>query len=281
MKSNRIWSPLNKICRDSFLYHYTTFDNAIKIIYNNALLFGFLKSTNDIFEQKAKIFSESGNLNEMETHEKIKMIRDFFNYSRKNIQLLCFSRDSEEVNLNNSLSKDYKLANVIGRGFALPRMWAQYAENNAGVCFIFNKDKIIEMLSDYNYIALDVKYIDGYEPNTISAVEINKLAQMIESKNKSIITNMIKNKSSLIINDLFYKLSDWKTENEFRIIIEASDTERTKILDISDTIEGILVGQNTRNEYIYLLKQLVAGKNRNIPIRKLVYDNLIIKISET
>lgn len=125
-----------------------------------------------------------------------------------------------------------------------------------------------------------MEYIDKYEPIIISAEEINKTAKMIESKNKSIITNMIAKKNRLIINDLFYKLTDWKTENEFRIIIEASDTERTKILDIADTIEGILVGQNTRNEYIYLLKQLVDSKNRSIPIRKLVYDNLIIKISE-
>lgn len=116
--------------RNMFLYHYTSFENACKILYDESLRFSSLSRSNDTLESKPKI--KAKNINNEQDLKRI--FEHFDKINKSQIQLLCFSKDlSIEINQINP-SKIYD--DYTGRGFALPRMWAQYGHNNSGVSII-------------------------------------------------------------------------------------------------------------------------------------------------
>ena len=138
MNDYLVWSPLYKVDRTKYLYHYTSVEKAFKILYYKTLQFANITTTNDIFEQKPKLSFDETDLN---TFDMVRTIQKYFLKEQNRVRILCFSQDYEkDINMDN-LSRDQRRANVIGRGFALPRMWAQYSSNNEGVCLIINKDK--------------------------------------------------------------------------------------------------------------------------------------------
>lgn len=100
-----------------FLYHYTTLDNAIKIVATNTLLFGRMENLNDINESYRNIFG------------KFNMITKADNILHK-YQRLSFVID-----------KPYQ------KGYCIPSMWGHYAESGNGACLVFNKKSLLNCLS--------------------------------------------------------------------------------------------------------------------------------------
>ena len=122
--------------RDTFLkteklYHYTSFESAIKILVSNKLLFGKLSNLNDINESFRPLFYSSSinHENALKELSKYKQI---------------------------SLAQDGKR-----KGFAIPSMWGHYAEKGCGVCLVFDKKKLLEHL-DKASKSKKVKYTDKY-----------------------------------------------------------------------------------------------------------------------
>lgn len=289
----KVWAPLNIIEKDKYLYHYTSMEKACSILYNDELWFSDLNNTNDLFEQKVKIsFSKlkeecKTNSETKEIIDKIKEVRKYMNNIRNNVKLLCFSRDTEFNTYDEkkdfeklmlSLSEDYRAINVIGRGFSLPRMWAQYASDNKGVCFIFNKNKIINKVNELNhyYIADNVVYRPVYCPYILTIDEFNYAFEHISKEYKDAIKTMIADSFPYLKYDLFSKLADWSSENEFRIILTNNNGENTvKLKKIKNSIEGIVFGSNTAPINEYLFKYL----SNDFDVRKIVYEDTIIKVS--
>lgn len=288
--SIRAWRPVNMIDPNLFLYHYTTMEKAYSIICSNELWFSDLNSTNDIFEQKVKISFEDIK----KTHdrsdpiEKIRILRKYMDRSRACIKLLCFSKDvcyseSREENayikLQESLLPDYRAINVIGRGFSLPRMWAQYASDNKGVCFIFNRSKILDKVKgiQHSFMSGDVEYHPLYSPYIMSVDEFDKTYNLITDQYDDAIKTMLKEEYRFLRYDLFSKLSDWNNENEYRIVIANYSGEKTvKLKRIKEAIEGIVVGANTDSANATIIKLL--GEKYELDVRKIVYDDIITRI---
>ncbi len=268
-------------------------EKACSILYNDELWFSNLNNTNDLFEQKVKIsfsklkencktYSETIDLT-----KKIKEVRKYMANIRNDVKLLCFSKDiefntsDEKVNFDNlmsSLSEDYQAINVIGRGFSIPRMWAQYASDNKGVCFIFDKNKILNKVNKLNhyYMADNVIYRPVYSPYILTLDELNYAYEHISNEYNDAIKTMIADCFPYLKYDFFSKLSDWSSENEFRIILTNNNGENTvKLKKIKSSIEGIVFGPNTSPINTYLFEYL----SNNFDIRKIVYEDIIIKVS--
>ena len=79
-KNYLVWSPLNKIDSNIYLYHYTTIEKAFKIFYYKTLRFSNITKTNDIFEQKPKL---SFDYNDPGIYDTIKEIQEFFLTNKK------------------------------------------------------------------------------------------------------------------------------------------------------------------------------------------------------
>lgn len=95
------------------LYHFTTFESAVKILASNELLFGRASRKNDIAEVHKEIIS---NKNSCECQEVL-----------KEYQYLSFTQNSK-----------------TNKGFEIDALWGHYAEKGNGVCLAFDKLNLIE-----------------------------------------------------------------------------------------------------------------------------------------
>lgn len=290
----RAWRPVDKIDTNQYLYHYTTMEKAYSILCSNELWFSELTSTNDIFEQKVKISFKNIKKLHSERVEykalvtKIKEVRKYMDKSRAKIKLLCFSRDVEfstlddqtaHAKLQESLSSELRAINVIGRGFSLPRMWAQYASDNKGVCFIFNKSKILKKVkhSGHSFMSGNVEYHPLYSPYIMPAEEFDKTYELITTQYDDAIKTMLKDENQYLRYDFFSKLSDWSSENEYRIILTNNTGEKiVKLKNIKEAIEGIVFGANTDDANTTIINLL--GEKLALDVRRIIYDDIITRI---
>lgn len=113
--------------------YFTSIDSAIKILYNGTLKFSKLNRTNDTLESKPKI-----NFNGLSNKNDIIILRKHITELNNNmLQLLCFTMNYTKK--NDMVNDTIRYSDYSGRGFSLPRMWAQYAKNNLGICLVFKK----------------------------------------------------------------------------------------------------------------------------------------------
>lgn len=279
MNDLSIWAPLNKIDRNKYLYHYTSIEKAFKILYYKKLRFSPITATNDIFEQKAKLLF---NNYDSDTHKKITKIRNYFDDQRNRVRILCFSQDNQEVLDNPSdFPEDYRNANVIGRGLALPRMWAQYSANNSGVCFIFNKQKLINSIKAQGliFLANKVQYVDNYANEQLKKEDIQQLYKKIDLEYSNVFLDMIRKNNDFLNYNFFTKLNDWESENEYRImtyVCEKDSNTNVEIDELYKFLEGVVVGQNIADENCVILNKLA----KDVKIRKIYFDNHITSIQD-
>ena len=108
MNDYLVWSPLYKVDRTKYLYHYTSVEKAFKILYYKTLQFANITTTNDIFEQKPKLSFDETDLN---TFDMVRTIQKYFLKEQNRVRILCFSQDYEkDINMEN-LSRDQRRAN--------------------------------------------------------------------------------------------------------------------------------------------------------------------------
>lgn len=279
MNDYLVWSPLYKVDRTKYLYHYTSVEKAFKILYYKTLQFADITTTNDIFEQKPKLSFDETDLN---TFDMVRTIQKYFLKEQNRVRILCFSQDYEkDINMDN-LSRDQRRANVIGRGFALPRMWAQYSSNNEGVCLIINKDKLLNYISAQEIFNINnkVNYVKNYLTYPMNKEYIIKLYKKIISNSFDVFSTLVKDDSDFVKFNFFSKLDDWQSENEFRILTLVNENNLDKVIKINNIykfVEGIVVGQNISDENCFILHQLVDG---NTIIRRIHFDNIITRIQD-
>lgn len=249
---NNAWLTLyqKEFNRTNYIYHFTSIEKAILILYGDSLRFSKTTSLNDTLEAKPKISSSDKDFNAI--FNCLKKMNDEY------IQLLCFSKDSEkhlETSNNIKYFSDYK-----GRGFALPRMWAQYAHDNDGVCFVFNKEKLSEIIKNTLHNCLiknsDVKYISQFEDLDFNYKKLDFLKdQDIEIINSINIAQFLKEHEEYTEYNYFYKLDDWSNENEYRFL--AFSNEELYIKNMKRAIVGIVIGERIKPSDEKIIKYFV------------------------
>lgn len=283
---NDVWNTWHDESFDcnKYLYHYTSIEKALKILFYRSLRFNIITKTNDTMESKIKI-DFSDNVEEEKQIIKKNIIRKYMEIHNANIQLLCFSTDTLKSEGERVYTKedDRYYIDVSGRGFALPRMWAQYADNNCGVCFIINKEKfekeiqnnygIVKIYSDY------VDYKDVYSTYKMPYEIMDNLFDSIENDENTILNAYIflSRNIEYVKYSYFTKYSDWMNEREYRYLI-GSDNDRLKeVKGIEKYLEGIVLGENIDSFNEYLIKSLLEyniniNEYRNIELKKIHFD---------
>ena len=243
---NKTWLTLyqSEFQRDCYLYHFTSVDKAVAILDSNSLRFSKISATNDTLEAKPKMSPKN-----IASNHTLRTIFDEINRINRNyIQLLCFSMDAEIERIAQS-QRTY-LSDYSGRGFALPRMWAQYADNNDCVCFVFDKVKLLTLIHQELNASLirkdKIKYVSQYTPFDFDYEE--SLQFLLEnngefSKTYSFAEFLKKNEQYTKYN-YFYKLDDWSSENEFRVL--AYGDENFFIRNITKALIGVIIGEQIK-----------------------------------
>lgn len=281
-----VWQTIDKIDSNLYLYHYTSVETLFKILYYNSLRFSDLCKTNDLFEQKPKIIFKS---KDPDDYERIRIIKQYLNDRRKRVKVLCFSQDSqyEDEQLKNiqhemgiHLSKDKQKAHMIGRGFALPRMWAQYAANNQGACIIFNKKELLKLAQEQNVLVSHqpVIYKNAFDSFVIDESLIEAMRTLIQNNKENALTQIIACNTLFVEYNYFSKVTDWSSENEYRILSTSSNpNEIIEIHDISHALAGIVLGGKTSAEYQFLLFWMYSNQ---YDLRRICFDDDITRIEK-
>lgn len=289
-----VWKTLygDNFDTEKYLYHYTSIDNAINIIHSDSLLFSQINKTNDTSEAKMKlIFSTDGIDNEKDYKEKTELITKYFSDSNSVVQLLCFSMDiklkaSDKKKAIERMNDKEIYYDFSGRGFALPRMWAQYASNNTGVCLVINKAKLLSIIKrkvamvKYDPVTYN-KFFDSY---TISYDRMISLSEKISLVSNGSLTllSMVQNDKEFVKYNYFEKLDDWKNEHEFRILAFIDRREdknyRLKIDGLSSCLEGIVIGESTSKAHQKVIELLLNEKKPACSLKQIRFENRMYKL---
>lgn len=257
MFDNRAWLTTfdENFNADRYLYHYTSVSTALKIIDGNSIKFSKVNRTNDTLESKLKI--DFKNTNNSTNKTILSWIQSFNDVYSNNLQLLCFSVDDD--NIVSQENNKSKYSDYSRRGFAKPRMWAQYATNNEGVCLIYDKSKLIEIIKQRLSSLLirhdRVIYQDQLYSFSFSDEAIRKINNFINLRIDSVgfgiqCHNFLLNNEEFTQYNYFSKLDDWKGEKEYRFL---SYNEEDLIIDNSnEALVGVIIGEKTdkTNEHI-------------------------------
>lgn len=264
-----------------YLYHYTNIDKAIKIVCSQGLRFSPITLTNDTSESKVKI-SFLGNNRKIIPHndERVRCVEEYLLQNRQFVRLLCFSMDvfkPKDIYTDQDKERYY---DVLGRGFALPRMWSQYASNNEGVCFIINKQKFEEQVKKKVaiYKSSKVVYKSLFDSYTICEKELEELMAKIHSaaNGKFTFVSFFQDDKKFLKYNFFEKLKDWENECEFRYIAIVDDSSYQLIIDsLFDYIEGVVIGENIDRSYEEVIKKLIDGR---CDIKKICFGSRICKL---
>lgn len=243
---NDAWFTLYNKRFDSnrFLYHYTNIDKAAMILHGNSLKFSKVNTMNDTLESKPKVI-----LNGLQQEKTTSLIEHFRITNNQYVQLLCFSRDyplkEEQVDQVRYCS-DYS-----GRGFAFPRMWAQYASNNNGVCFVFDKAAIFDLIEESVGASLiaygDVNYIDEFPKIDVNLKVVDKLLNISAKDEVARSLNdadFLKSNRCFVQYNYLSKLKDWEHEREYRYV--AYGANDFFVHNISKALCGIIIGEKIK-----------------------------------
>ena len=205
------------------LYHFTSFDTALKIIESNHLRYGRLNNMNDIHENDKIVFVDANNhpTNKFPSDVLDELYDEIYKYRQ-----ISLTADDNEGD------KD---------GFDLHQMWGLYADKGEGVCLIFDKKELEKGFGSatlHDRVSYD-KTVDSYYislSNTADkvSVEIREHANEI----------------------FFHKRREWEHEQEYRLLRRCPLATREEYLFLGHALKFVILSSRLHNldEVLYFKK---------------------------
>jgi Protein of unknown function (DUF2971) len=221
---------------EELVYHYASVEAALEhILATGKLRLSSYETTNDPAETKSCTFGlVTTGPEDLGSHPHIETSSRFSSLLKKNARLVCFSTDVAPLTGDDN-------ADILNRGFAKPRMWAQYGRNHTGVCLVFNKARLLESLRlcvqspplMYGLVRYRNRVPLGLSSEFV--IDIHRWESLgPETYARQHIAQHYK--------PLFLeKLLDWRDENEWRAILWSDDDEPI-FCDIADALVGVIHG---------------------------------------
>jgi hypothetical protein len=237
------------------LCHYTRKDTALEIILvNKEIKFSQLRFTNDPMDSMVRPLPTfdsdvSGDI-EAITSKTITLASNINPLASK-IQLdewkvLCLTK-----NLKPRIHKNGN-DSLFLKGYCRPHMWAQYAENNKGVCLIFDGRRLHENIKNYA-VRKQCKIFHGsvsYKNAYITLDPLN-VQNFLKYGEKEIRDYYVKCYKTIFLT----KYQDWKNESEYRWLIHAQ-TPLAEYVSIEGALKAVLVGRDFPEVYVPALKKI-------------------------
>lgn len=231
---------------DSFLYHYTSLSSACKILESNSLKLSNLTSTNDPLEFLSPEnfgFSYWGDIDYKKVFYELRVSGQ----NRRNyVRMLCFCKDLFCTSDEWKDEKNQDFAdNLLFKGWARSRMWAQYADNHSGVCLVFDKpefQKVFNSLSNNDIEILSDRAIDY----TNYLAELENSLEDIDSGAKTVddYANFYLEEDKKKF--LFQKCQDYRDENEYRFCLinrVLKSPDEAMFVNYGTSLKAVILGQ--------------------------------------
>lgn len=226
---------------DLYAYHYTKASTALDfILKNSALQFSAYTRTNDPKETKTWEFDLiTLKSHDVSKYNRTEMSQWLSNELKSRAKVACFSTDLGPLTANH-------MKDIYRRGYAKARMWAQYSENHTGVCLVFERSKLLTAIKKYfgQCVLLhgNVKYRDA---QLVRGIEHREYMIDIDSYESLGPQAYVQSHIQRHYQALFFeKLSDWRDEAEWRVVILA-DTLESIYLPYEDSLVAVIHGDAT------------------------------------
>ena len=146
----------------------------------------------------------------------------------------------------------------FGHGYSHARMWAQYAANHRGVCLVFERQALHEVIAskfaNTNVYYGSVTYTDRFIDSDRGAFQISYHAIESFGLEQAVTEHISQYYGAFFLR----KLRDWETEREYRWIIGPSQCDYA-FVSIENSLSAILVGIDFPRKRVSELINLVEG----------------------
>lgn len=222
-----------------YVYHYTTRETFLeKIGDTKQIRLSPLRNVNDPRESKEwPVVASWGGVDP--PHHILHCVRSrLLQMARDNCKVLCMTNDKQQApTLSPRIVKD-----ILHRGFGRLRMWAQYGENHAGVCLVFNRnflDKTIKRelggrgslyKGQVHYEDHMLNEIDAFSPDITGVHDFDHLDDILRKHIDQWYQHLY-----------FCKALDWSTEEESRWVL-LSDSNQPEFVSIEESLHAVVLG---------------------------------------
>ncbi len=217
MEKSKIMEIIDTFRNTEKLYHFTSFDTALKIIESNRLRFGRLNNMNDIHENDKIVFTDANNqpINEFKTDLLDVLYDEIYKYRQ-----ISFTADDEESGKN---------------GFDLHQMWGLYANKGEGICLVFDKQELQKSFEKSNYHHNRVNYDDTKDLESYVISNAQSYEEVLEE---------VKNRISDIF---FHKRKEWEHEQEYRLIKKCPNPTKEEYLFLGHALKFVILSSRLLN----------------------------------
>jgi hypothetical protein len=239
-----------------YVYHYTKWERLLDIM-ETGLRLGPLAQMNDPRESKDWLLNLLIQGQDLTDEAAMVAEEESRNYKRK-IRIGSFSLDQPFGAVENQGR----------RGYARPRMWAQYADNHRGVCIVLRHaglDRAIRQRypeENYSWVRSGkVQYVETAREDVISSsVVLNSADQARES---------VQEHFHRYAERLFFtKHVDWRDENEYRWVYYDADESQTgedgmkaPFVDIKTNVAAIVLGADYADAHLPIARMFAQAHN--------------------
>lgn len=252
-----------------YVFHYTSYDNAFKIVVTNTLWAHQLSCMNDPIEFRhlGNNLSSTGNIKFDKFKKKHNELTISNNKRNNSIRILSFSVDDVHHNdkfFNNCVAFN----NNLNCGWARTGMWAHYRDRHKGICLIFNRQKLINAAKKNNEVKCVDKKIE-YSNNFNDFKEAFSVDLNTNNSNEDF-TNfyMTKDKQDF----LFKKCIDFVSEQEYRFLFisDSFNENQPYKFNFENALEGMIFSDCFDENNFDGLKSL--STKFNIPVFRLQWE---------
>jgi hypothetical protein len=217
------------------LFHYTSANVALdNILTDGTLKLGAPAGLNDPFESEPHWVNLIDDLpaTEPEPEPTMQLFERASDLLRSKCRLACLSTSS--ANESTSLG-------AFGDGWMRARMWAEYADNHAGVCLAFDADRLsaaADRLAVAQHLSLHagpVRYRDRGGP-------AGDPITLRSSEARADLDRLVDELFPGFVQDLYFRKAwDWSTETEYRFLVHG-DVAEAEYVDIRQAVIAVFLG---------------------------------------
>ena len=199
------------------MYHFTSFDTALKIIETNRLRFGRLNNMNDIHENDKLMFADANGqgIDEFPSDVLDTLYEEIYKYRQ-----ISLTADSEEGDKE---------------GFDLHQMWGLYADKGEGACLVFDKCELEKNYDMVNIHKERVRYDNTKELESY-IVSLSQEPESVPSEVKGQISKLF-----------FHKRKEWEHEQEYRLLKRCPNIAGEEFLLLGHALKFVILSSKLRN----------------------------------
>mgnify|MGYP001042905651 CR=1 FL=1 len=224
-----------------FLYHYTTRSAAFDhVLPTGRIRFSPYKSMRDPLENKLPIMVGGWFVPEDVPPDDPEHPEAAWWALNQGIQRIW--ENSKLLSLTADDESQLEADSPLRKGWQRARMWEQYAENHAGACLFFNREKLTACIerafasSDPGSLFRGLVHYSAEPVDRSAGVDFGSLAGKVDNQYVNQFVNERKE-------DLFFrKTNDWATEFEYRFVSTVPGGSYVYV-DFEDALEFVMVSE--------------------------------------